>query len=53
LLAAYPPFVLSADGARRDIRAVDVIERRRFLADLAWLLHGLPDRAEVRFEVTD
>jgi hypothetical protein len=53
LLAAYPPFVLSADGARRDIHAVDAVERRRFLADLARQLHGLPDGAEVRFEVTD
>jgi len=53
LLAAYPPFVLSADDARRDIRAVDAVERRRFLADLARQLHGLPDGAEVRFEVPD
>jgi hypothetical protein len=53
LLAAYPPFVLSAEGARRDIRAVDALERRRALADLARRLHGLPEGTEVRFEVTD
>lgn len=52
LLAAYPPFVLSAGGARRDVRAVDALERRRFLADLARQLHGLPEGAEVRLEVT-
>jgi hypothetical protein len=53
LLAAYPPFVLTADGAGRDLRAVAAVERRRFLADLARQLHGLPDGAEVRFEVTE
>ena len=53
LLAVYPPFVLSADGATRDIRPIDALDRRRFLADLARQLHGLPDGAEVRFKEAD
>jgi hypothetical protein len=53
LLAAYPPFVLSGGPGPRDIRPVDALEHRRFLADLARQLRGLPEGAEVRFEVTD
>lgn len=53
LLAAYPPFVLAAEGSERQLRAVDAVERRRFLADLAGRLHGLPDGAEVRMKVVD
>jgi hypothetical protein len=53
LLAAYPPFVLKADGPTRDLRAIDALERRRFLAELAHQLHGLPDGAEVRLNITD
>ena len=53
LLAAHPPFVLAAEGAERQLGAVDAVERRRFLADLASRLHGLPDGAEVRMKVGD
>ena len=53
LLAAYPPFVLEAGASSRNVRAVDAVERRRFLADLARQLHGLADGAEVRLKVTD
>ena len=48
LLACHPPFVLAAEGTRRELRAVDALEQRRFLADLARELHGLPEGAEVR-----
>ena len=53
LLAAYPPFVLSGEGSARDLRPVDALERRRFLADLARQLHGLPEGAEVRLKVIE
>jgi hypothetical protein len=53
LLAAYPPFVLQAEHSSRDLRPVDALVRRRFLAHLARRLHGLPDGADVRFEATD
>ena len=53
LLAAYPPFVLQVEHATRELRAVDALERRRSLAELARRLHGLPDGAEVRFRATD
>jgi hypothetical protein len=53
LLAAYPPFVLSGEGSGRDLRPVDALERRRFLADLARQLHGLPEGSEVRLKVIE
>lgn len=53
LLAAYPPFVLETKSSQRNLRAVDALERRRFLADLARQLHGQPDGAEVRLKVID
>ena len=53
LVAAYPPFSLRADGAERDLRPVDALDRRRFLAHLARQLHGMPEGAEVRLEVTE
>jgi hypothetical protein len=48
LLAASPPFVLQADGSTRELRAVDALEQRRSLAQLARRLHGLPDGAEIK-----
>ena len=48
LLAAFPPFVLQAEGSTRELRAVDALEQRRLLAQLARRLHGLPDGAEVK-----
>ena len=48
LLAAFPPFVLQADGSTRELRAVDALEHRRSLAQLARRLHGLPDGAEIK-----
>lgn len=48
LLAAFPPFVLQADGSSRELRAVDALEQRRSLAHLARRLHGLPDGAAVK-----
>jgi hypothetical protein len=53
LLAAYPPFVLDAGGTTRDLRPMDAIERRHFLAELARQLHGLPDGATVRLKSTE
>ncbi|HEX6103953.1 MAG TPA: hypothetical protein VFZ26_00130 [Gemmatimonadales bacterium] len=50
LLAAYPPFALEAEGAERELRPADALERRRLLAELAGRLHGLPDGTEVRLE---
>jgi hypothetical protein len=48
LLAAFPPFVLQADGSTRELRAADALEQRRSLAQLARRLHGLPDGAEIK-----
>jgi hypothetical protein len=53
LLAAYPPFALRSEHSTRELRAVDALERRRFLAELARRLHGLPEGADVRLEETE
>jgi hypothetical protein len=53
LLAAYPPFVLQESGQSVDLRPIDAMERRRFLAELAGRIRGLPDGTRIEFGTSD
>jgi predicted RNase H-like HicB family nuclease len=49
LLNVYPPFVAQAEGIDPSYRAIDSLERRRWLAALAGQLRDVPDGTRVRF----
>ena len=53
LLNVFPPFCTkqSADGV--SLTAIATDERRRFLADLATQLRGLPQGSEIEFQIED
>lgn len=51
LLSVHPPFALQADGVEPSYRAIDILERRRWLASLAEQLRGVPDGAQIRISV--
>lgn len=51
LLSVFPPLIVKQDKAAPSYRAIDALERRRWLASLAEQLRGLPDGAQVRFQV--
>lgn len=47
LLSVYPPFVIAESANGVSYRAVDAVDRRRWLADLARRLHGIPDGTRI------
>jgi hypothetical protein len=50
LLSAYPPFCAKEAGQGVDLRPIDALERRRFLADLARQLREVPDGGRVEIK---
>jgi hypothetical protein len=53
LLMAYPPFCVTASEQGVRLTAIDTMERRLFLADVARQIRGLPEGAEVQLKVTE
>lgn len=53
LLAALPPFCTKESAEGVDLRAIPILERRRFLAQLAAQIRDLPEGGQLRFEVVD
>lgn len=51
LLSVLPPFCMEEAQQGVSLRAVDALERRRFLAGLATQLRGLPDGAQVELHL--
>ncbi len=53
LLSVLPPFCMEEAQNGVSLRAIDALERRRFLADLAEQLRDLPDGAHIELRVVE
>lgn len=51
LLSVMPPFVLAQSDTTYSYRAIDALDRLRFLADFAKQIRDLPDGATINFEI--
>jgi hypothetical protein len=52
LLSVMPPLVVDAGDTQHSYRAIDAMDRLRFLADLARQIRDLPDGMPLQFKVS-
>ena len=51
LLSVMPPFVVAQQDTKYSYRAIDALDRLRFLADFAKQIRDLPDGATISFKI--